>query len=59
MARRRTQATGFTRFLIMLAVMAALFFGVQYVLSSTEWGQELHQDLQESATELEEGDGGE
>lgn len=45
----KTRATGFSRFLIVLAVMAALFFGVRYALEETPWGQALHEDLQEAA----------
>lgn len=45
----KTRATGFTRFLIVVAVMAALFFGVRYALEETPWGRELHEDLQEAA----------
>lgn len=45
----RTQATAFTRFLFVIAFMAALFFFVQYALTNTEWGKQLHQDIQEAA----------
>lgn len=46
---RRTRATAFTRFLLLLAFMAALFFGVQYVLTATEWGRTTQQELLEAA----------
>ncbi len=44
----RTRITGFTRFLLVLALMAALFFGVQYALTNTEWGRDLHLKVQEA-----------
>ena len=45
----KTRATPFSRFLIVLAVMAALFFGARYALEETPWGRRLHADLQEAA----------
>jgi len=47
----RTRVTGFTRFLMVILLMAAIYFGVQYALTQTEWGKSLHQDLQEAVPE--------
>ena len=44
----RTRTTGFTRILLMLALMAALYFGVHYALSNTSWGQQLHEGIQQA-----------
>ena len=45
----KTRATPFTRFLLVIALMAALFFGARYALEETAWGRELHEELQEVA----------
>ena len=45
----KARATAFSRFLIVLAVMAALFFGARYALEETAWGRQLHTELQEAA----------
>ena len=45
----KTRATPFTRFLIVVALMAALFFGARYALEETAWGRQLHEELQEVA----------
>lgn len=44
----KTRPTAFSRFFILFVLMAALFFGVQYALTSTDWGKQFHQELQES-----------
>ncbi len=44
----RSRPTAFSRFFILFILMAALFFGVQYALTSTDWGKQFHQELQES-----------
>ena len=49
MPRRRT--TGTARILFLLLLMAAVFFGVQYLLRETDVGRELHQDLIEQVNE--------
>lgn len=43
----KTRPTAFSRILFVLIIMAALFFGVQYALTSTDWGRELHQEIQQ------------
>lgn len=50
----KTRVTGFTRILLVLLLMAAVFFGVQAFLSQTELGQQTHQELLE-ATDVEGG----
>lgn len=45
----RTRPTGLSRFLFVLIVMAALFFGVQYAITSTDWGRDLHQRVIDAA----------
>lgn len=42
----KTAPTAFSRFLIVVILMAAIFFGVKYFLTQTDSGKELHQDLQ-------------
>lgn len=44
----KSRPTAFSRFFILFLLMAALFFGVQYALTSTDWGKQLHQEIQES-----------
>ena len=44
----RSRPTAFSRFFILFILMAMLFFGVQYALTSTDWGKQIHQELQES-----------
>lgn len=46
----RSRPTAFSRFFILFILMAALFFGVQYALTSTDWGKQFHQELQESVS---------
>jgi len=43
----KSRPTAFSRFFILFLLMAALFFGVQYALTSTDWGKQFHQELQE------------
>ena len=45
----KTRATGFTRFLLLLLLMAAIFFGTRYALESTAWGKKVQNDLIEAA----------
>ena len=45
----KTRATAFSRFLIVVALMAALFSGVRYALEETPWGRDLHEELQQAA----------
>jgi hypothetical protein len=47
----KARPTAFSRFFILFILMAILFFGVQYALTSTDWGKEIHQELQESVPE--------
>jgi len=44
----RSRPTAFSRFFILFLLMAVLFFGVQFILTSTDWGKQVHQELQES-----------
>lgn len=45
----KTRATAFSRFLLVVALMAALFLGVRYALEETPWGRDLHEELQRAA----------
>lgn len=46
-----TRLTGFSKLIITLIILAALFFGGRYVLNSTKFGQDLKKQSEQAASE--------
>ncbi len=53
----KARPTAFSRILIVILLMVAIFFGVQYALTNTEWGKELHTEIQEQTPQPNSGAG--
>ena len=45
-----TRLTGFSKLMITLAILAALFFGGRYLLNSTKFGQDIKKQAEQAAT---------
>ena len=46
-----TRLTGFSKLVITLLILAALFFGGRYVLQNTKMGQDIKKQAEQAATE--------
>lgn len=53
-----TRLTGFSKLMITLLILAAIFFGVKYFLNNTTVGQDLQQKAQQAQTENTSGNSG-
>ena len=53
-----TRLTGFSKLMITLAILAALFFGGRYLLNSTKFGQDIKKQAEQAAANAESGKDG-
>ncbi|MEY3420358.1 MAG: hypothetical protein RIR48_643 [Bacteroidota bacterium] len=53
-----TRLTGFSKLMITLAILAALFFGGRYLLNSTKFGQDIKKQAEQAAANAETGEDG-